>query len=89
LLGDDIVIADKAVADSYLAVMTDLGVEINLSKSLESQKGVFEFAKRLVSPQAEYSPIGPKAVLQVLRTYNAIPGLIIDYLGKGYVPATE
>jgi len=89
LLGDDIVIADEAVANSYLAVMTDLGVEINLSKSLESRKGVFEFAKRLVSPEAEYSPIGPKAALQVLRTYNAIPGLIIDYIGKGFNPATE
>jgi hypothetical protein len=47
VLGDDIVIADKAVAMSYLQIMRDLGVEINLSKSLISeQKGVLEFAKR-------------------------------------------
>lgn len=46
LLGDDICIADKAVADHYLAIMRDLGVEINLSKSLVSSSNVLEFAKR-------------------------------------------
>lgn len=48
LLGDDIVIADPRVSASYLYIMRDtLGVEINLSKSLESSIGVMEFAKRL------------------------------------------
>jgi len=47
LLGDDLVIADKSVADSYLVIAADLGVEINLSKSLISKAGVSEFAKRL------------------------------------------
>lgn len=46
LLGDDIVIFDKLVADRYLSLMKDLGVEINLSKSVICRNGeVFEFAK--------------------------------------------
>jgi hypothetical protein len=60
LLGDDIVIANKTVADQYLMIMKDLGVEINLSKSVISNEGCFEFAKRLVSPSGEISPVGPK-----------------------------
>jgi hypothetical protein len=46
LLGDDICIADQSVAEQYLILMASLGVEINLSKSLVSQTGVTEFAKR-------------------------------------------
>jgi len=43
--------------------MKGLGVEINLSKSLFSSDGVIEFAKRLVSPESEYSPVGPRNLL--------------------------
>jgi len=46
LLGDDIVIADKAVAEKYLVLMDTLGVEVGLSKSLVSSTGSLEFAKR-------------------------------------------
>jgi hypothetical protein len=44
VLGDDIVIANDAVAGVYLATMESLGVEINLSKSIVSSKFA-EFAK--------------------------------------------
>lgn len=46
LLGDDIVIADKAVAQEYLFLMDALGVEVGLAKSLVSHTGSLEFAKR-------------------------------------------
>lgn len=49
MLGDDIVIFDASLADKYLEVMKELGMEINLSKSIVSPKlPVFEFAKRTV-----------------------------------------
>jgi len=49
VLGDDIVIFDRLLADSYLSVMEKLGVEINLSKSIVSpSRKVFEFAKRTI-----------------------------------------
>jgi hypothetical protein len=48
VLGDDVVIFDKDVADQYLILMDDLGLTINLSKSLLSYSGSFEFAKRFI-----------------------------------------
>jgi hypothetical protein len=48
ILGDDIIIFDAKVAQKYLEVMKGLGVEINLSKSIQSTNGTFEFAKRLI-----------------------------------------
>lgn len=45
ILGDDIVIFDKLAADSYLSLMRLVGVDINLSKSVVSNNGSFEFAK--------------------------------------------
>lgn len=45
LLGDDIVIFDKLVADQYLFLMEYLGVGINLAKSVVSNRECFEFAK--------------------------------------------
>lgn len=50
VLGDDIVIFDTNLANQYLEVMKNLGLEINLSKSINSSSSpVFEFAKRTVS----------------------------------------
>jgi len=52
LLGDDIVIGNRVVADKYLEVMNGLGVEINDAKSHRSSDYV-EFAKNsfIVTPQ--------------------------------------
>jgi len=47
ILGDDIVIFNRQIADQYLLIMAELGCEINLSKSIVSHsRPVFEFAKR-------------------------------------------
>jgi hypothetical protein len=45
LLGDDIVIADHAVAQSYRLLMESLGVKISESKTHVSDD-TFEFARR-------------------------------------------
>lgn len=84
LLGDDIVIADEAVAIQYhWLLQTYLGVDINLSKSLVSDKGAFEFAKRLITLQGEFTPLGPKNIVLALKRATNIPSLFIDGLGKG------
>jgi len=44
VLGDDIVINHNEVAEEYLLIMKTLGVDINLSKSVVSEK-FSEFAK--------------------------------------------
>jgi len=87
ILGDDIVIAHEAVAEVYLQVMTELGVEINSHKSLQSNIGVFEYAKRLVGPEGEYTGAGPKGILNAVRKngYKHIPSLVVDIAGKGRV----
>uniref|UniRef100_A0AAU6NDL5 RNA-dependent RNA polymerase n=1 Tax=Rhizoctonia solani mitovirus 39-Ph TaxID=3162542 RepID=A0AAU6NDL5_9VIRU len=47
ILGDDIVIFNKEIADHYLEIMKEIGCEINLTKSIISpNRPVFEFAKR-------------------------------------------
>jgi len=62
LLGDDVVIANGAVAQSYLALLSAMEVEINLAKSLISSQGVFEFAKRTYRSGVDVSGISLDAV---------------------------
>jgi hypothetical protein len=57
ILGDDLVILDSAIATKYLEVAKDLGVEINLSKSILSTNGSFEFAKRTVIQGTDVSGV--------------------------------
>lgn len=57
VLGDDIVIADEAVALAYLDIMAEIGCEINMTKSLVSRNGSFEFAKRFVHSGEDVSPV--------------------------------
>jgi hypothetical protein len=45
VLGDDIVFFDHYVADAYLLVMSEIGVPINLAKSVVAKNPTFEFAK--------------------------------------------
>jgi len=72
LLGDDIVIADRLVADTYLKIMAGLGVGIQLSKSVHdsSGRGVLEFAKRVY--YGGFS-VGPLALLEVLSAAGSLP----------------
>jgi len=67
IIGDDIVIGHKNVAEEYLKVMKNLGMEINFSKTIipsETCKGKGEIAKRLFSLGREISPITPKTIQQ-------------------------
>jgi hypothetical protein len=66
VLGDDIVIANDVVAESYLKLMSDLGVSINLSKSVIS-KDFAEFAKKWVGHSTSLTPIGPGLILRTAR----------------------
>jgi hypothetical protein len=89
LLGDDIVIANKSVADSYYYLMTEvLGVSINLSKSLVSSNS-FEFAKRLITLDGEVTPAGPANILLGLRSLNGIPSILLDLAMKGVAISEE
>lgn len=64
LLGDDIVIADEAVAAEYSSILSSLDVSISIPKSIISKNGTVEFAKRFwtKSMQVDLSPISLKAL---------------------------
>jgi len=89
LLGDDIVIANEAVAKAYYALMTvELGVEINLDKSLVSSN-TFEFAKQIIKGDQNLSPIGPRNLLLATKSPLGILSLVVDLLNKGVVLTEE
>lgn len=85
LLGDDIVIADTSVAEAYSSLMAYLGVPINMSKSLVSEKGCLEFAKRWVHPDlGEFTPLGANVLLATVRNLRYIPMLVAELSNKRY-----
>ncbi|APG77262.1 RNA-dependent RNA polymerase [Wenling narna-like virus 9] len=59
VLGDDVVIFNKEVADGYLTVMSKLGVDISQPKSIFPKENKFgcEFASRLFVEGQELSPL--------------------------------
>lgn len=66
-------IFDRRVASSYLVVMEDLGVGINLVKSVVSLDS-FEFAKRFYSKGSFLSPVSFK---ELDLAGSSIEGLIL------------
>lgn len=75
VLGDDIVIANKRVAQAYLKVMALLRVEISLAKSVvsERQQGVLEFAKKVFFRKTEVSPV---SLLELLAAVKSLPNWV-------------
>lgn len=57
ILGDDIVIFDDDLAKAYLFIMKGLGVEINISKSINRSRSGFEFAKRTIINGVDVSAV--------------------------------
>lgn len=77
ILGDDLVIFDKKIADEYLKLMEIVGTEINLTKSINSLTlPVFEFAKRTVWGPNIVSGI---SLAQVLAGWN-VAGRVANVL---------
>lgn len=95
VLGDDIVIADKAVAEEYVKTCQLLGVEIGLAKSLLSPSGkALEFAKRTFVDSTDVSPVPFKeywvatqmvtAGLEFARKYNISAPQFLKLHGAGW-----
>lgn len=62
ILGDDIAIFDKAVADYYLVLLSKLGVDVSLQKSF-MEDGLAEFAKAYYRKGVDFKPISPSMLL--------------------------
>lgn len=75
LLGDDVVIFHTNVAMAYLNIMREIGVEISFSKSLSSDNGSFEFAKRYICRGVDVSPLTLKHIAVGMSGLKFIPEL--------------
>jgi hypothetical protein len=75
VVGDDVVIADPRIAEKYQSIMSDLGVEINQSKSVISSN-LGEFLGKLitsdgVNPSIKVKPLGDtNRTLRLLDFYG-------------------
>lgn len=83
VLGDDIVIADEAVAAEYLKIMELIGVEIGLAKSLVSHTRTLEFAKRTYVNGTDCSPVSLDEALVALRHIGSLEELVRKQLKYG------
>lgn len=57
VLGDDIVIANAAVAEQYVLIMKELNVPLSLAKSHISELGMFNFANQTFVKGVNVSPL--------------------------------
>ena len=77
------------MAEAYLGLMFDLGVDINLSKSLVSNQSIGEFAKRLIGYNMEVTPVGAKSLSALLVSEKNLPIVLLDLMGKGFCVTEE
>jgi hypothetical protein len=93
ILGDDIIIANDIVAKRYCEIMSDLGIEINNSKSIISNT-IVEFAKKwIITPayksstegKKDISPIGPGLILQGIRSKALSPVLLSALIARDFI----
>lgn len=86
VVGDDIVIADAGVAEHYLSIMRTFGVSISTHKSIVSETGLLEFAKRWFSgTRGELSALGPGLLLATVRNIYFLPVLIVQMFQRGWL----
>jgi hypothetical protein len=79
LLGDDIVIADEAIAKEYISILSQLDVGISEYKTHISDS-VYEFAKRWVKSGVEFSGIPLKGLVPNWRKYHLIFPMINTFI---------
>jgi hypothetical protein len=84
LLGDDIVIANKEVAERYIGLIKGLGVEVSDSKTHVSEY-LYEFAKRWVYKGDEISPFPLSALSEAATRYYNLVSVLIESEPKGWV----
>lgn len=69
VLGDDVVISNKEIAEKYISLLTSLGVTISPGKSVlpERQKHGYsaEFAKQILYCGQDFTPISPKLLEEI------------------------
>lgn len=75
VLGDDSAAGVQRVVKEYLVICSEIGVKVNLAKSLLSPKGCLEFAKRFLTPFGNCSPISIGEILVARRNFATMSNL--------------
>jgi len=83
LLGDDIVIKNDILAQKYMEVISELGLEFSLTKSHISYH-CFEFAKRFFYNGQEITPFPIDALLSTRKTPSLMFNVINDESSKNW-----
>lgn len=83
ILGDDVMIADRKVGELYAQTVEAIGVAISKSKTLKSETGCVEFAKRFLVEKAsrDLSPISIKCLLNAYHPFG-LYGIGHKYLNR-------
>jgi hypothetical protein len=87
LLGDDIIIADDAVAVMYMLIMDELGVEITQSKTFHSSK-LCEFAKRNFLNGVEITALSSSGLARSWKRYFLFCNYLISQSRRGWQLST-
>jgi hypothetical protein len=88
VLGDDVVIAGRAVARSYKETCDLMGVKIGLAKSFVSTKGFFNFAAQSYIGSKNVSPISLKQELSRETSFDALT-LVLAAIQRGWLDVTS
>jgi hypothetical protein len=84
VLGDDIVIANRNVAEQYVKICAEFDIPIGMSKSLVSSKGAFEFASNFFVNGVNLSPVSFREDVSV-RTYSQRIALGMRMYSRGWL----
>jgi len=84
ILGDDVVIADKAVAESYRGILFDLDMPISSAKSHICEDVSFEFAKRWFIKGQEVTPFSIGGLGSVWNRYYLLHNFLTNQASHGW-----
>jgi hypothetical protein len=84
VLGDDLVIADKTLAESYLSVLDSYGIPVNLKKSFVSSSGFLQFANRNFLSEVGLSPLSLREELSITGA-SAKAEMVSRMVDRGWV----
>jgi hypothetical protein len=83
MLGDDIVIGDRLLAEAYTKAITELGVTFSPLKT-HSSDTLFEFSKRLFLDGKEITPFPISSLRSSIKRYYRMVNLLIDCEERGW-----
>lgn len=86
LLGDDVLIGSADIAQMYMEIIQNLGIEISMTKTHISPH-FCEFAKQLIYRNENITPFQLSA-LKHSKTSDLVTSLLVSYREKGWSVAS-